>query len=163
MIKIDINQIIHFAEVIETAGAEFYLKAADISSGETKKVFKSLAAMEENHKETFAKMFQARNDVEDYLESFDPDDGTGLYLEYTVKSDVFGVDPATIIKGNESAIDLLEFAIAREKDTVVFYKSMKDAISMPADKAIVEKVIKEEYGHILTLTDIMVKIKDKGH
>jgi len=158
VIKVDIDEIIRIAEEIEETGAAFYRKAAELYGGNTEKFFLVLAKVEDAHRKTFAAMRREKTDSGDMLATFDADDGAGLYLEYSIKSEVFCKDPAEVITGKESAVELVDFAIDREKDSIIFYKSMKDAVTLPADQAVIENIIKEEYGHLLALTEIIVRI-----
>lgn len=161
MLQIDIDEILEIAQDIEDAGARFYRQAADLVDGSTKKVFLALAKMEDNHKVSFSSMKPKRSKAEKCLAEFDPDDGAGLYLDYAVKSKFFCNNPEDIFDGNESAIELITFAIDREKDSVLFFESLKDALQLDTDREIINNIIKEEISHTLTLTQIRAKIMEK--
>lgn len=52
---------------------------------------------------------------------------------------------------NVSMRDVLAFAIQRERESVVFYTGLKDAVPDAADKLRIETIIREEMGHITLL------------
>jgi len=56
------------------------------------------------------------------------------------------------LQGKEKAEDILQTAIGLEKDSVVFYLGMKDAIPQRLGRSKIDGIIKEEMGHIATLS-----------
>ena len=159
MIKIDIDRIFQIAVEIEEMGIEFYEKASDLVEGDARKVFLALAKMEANHSRTFEKMRKALTETQEYLAEFDPDDGVGLYLQFSVESTEFRKLPDDIFSGEESSRDLVRFALEREKDSVVFFKTMKDAVMTEQERGEIEKIINEEIDHTLKLTRLLVEMK----
>ena len=47
------------------------------------------AKMEDQHEHKFAAMRKKMSETQEYLAEFDPDDGAGLYLQFSVESDIF--------------------------------------------------------------------------
>ena len=130
--------------------------AAERVDGGARRVFTALAKMEDQHEHKFAAMRKKMSQTQEYLAEFDPDNGAGLYLQFSVESDIFGNPPEDVLSGKESASQLIRFALEREKDSIIFFKSMKDAVSTDEDKQRVEKIINEEISHTLKLTKLLV-------
>ena len=147
----NIKEILELAQKIEEDGEVFYRKAASSASTmELKKLLTYLADEEVKHALTFKKML---NEIEKYesLENF-PDD----YFLY-IKSYADGVIFPNFTDVNlSSPEEVLDFAIRKELDTILYYHEMKEML--PDDeKGILDKIIKEERKHYLTLLDFKRK------
>ncbi len=151
MITFSADEIFEIAKQIERNGARFYRKAAESTEGETRDFLLRLADMEDDHEKAFEAMRAefARAVVEPTV--FDPDDEAALYLQAVADGKVFGSDPSEALSGNESIKDVLTIAVGLEKDSVIFYQSMKDAASKVIGSKSLDAIIKEEIGHILDL------------
>ncbi len=148
------DEILTVAEQIERNGAAFYRKAADRQSDEkAKRMFLDLAAMEDEHEQTFATMRAGLTEQERKQLVFDPDEETPLYLRSLADRNVFDVtgDPWEKLSGEEDIVHILRFAIQMEKDSVVFYTGLKEMVPARFGGDKVQSVIKEELGHISTL------------
>ncbi len=55
-----------------------------------------------------------------------------------------------------SMVEILKSAIEAEKDAIVFYLGMKEAISQNFGRDRIEAIIKEEMGHIRLLSKELV-------
>ena len=75
-----------------------------------------------------------------------------LYLQAAVEGKIFGPDPSQALSGREPAEDVLNTAIGLEKDSIVFYQSMKDVVPPAAGGERLDAIMREEIGHILDLT-----------
>jgi len=53
----------------------------------------------------------------------------------------------------------LKAAITAEKDSIVFYLGMKEAVPENLGKGRIEKIIKEEMGHIKFLSSKLISLK----
>jgi len=74
---------------------------------------------------------------------------------------VFNVkaDPVEQLAGKETPEDVLKMAIGLEKDSIAFYVGLKESVSHKAGKDKVEAIIKEEMGHIVTLSQKLEALK----
>ena len=89
-----------------------------------KKFLAELAAMEVDHKKTFADMRAALSEAEKKPTVFDPNDESVLYLKSLADLRVFykkDMDTSSMEK-------ILTSAIEAEKDSIVFYVGMKDLV-----------------------------------
>ena len=152
MIIFNADEIFEMAEQIERNGAKFYRKAAESIADDDRDLLLRLAAMEDEHERTFAAMRSELSEDEKTPLTFDPDNEAALYLQAMADGKVFKSDPSESLSGNESIQDILKTAIGLEKDSIVFYTSMKDVVPKSAGKEKVDAIIKEEIGHIVDLT-----------
>ena len=92
---------------------------------------------------------------------FDPDNEAAMYLR--AMADRRGtegrISPTENLTGNETVGQLLKIAVNAEKDSVVFYVSLKDLVPTDAGKNKVEAIIKEEISHLLILKQQMMAMK----
>ena len=160
MITFDADEIFEMAEQIERNGAKFYRVAANSASSAGCKLFLQLAEMEENHEKTFAAMRNELSDTERRYTTFDPDNQAALYLQAMVYGRVFGLDPSAVLGGKESDEDILKIAIDLEKDSVIFYQSMKEVVPGTGGKEKIDAIITEEIGHIVILRNQLYVLKE---
>jgi rubrerythrin len=147
---------------IEKNGSRFYTAAASNAAGSSiKQLLNELAAWEKKHIEIFTALRkklppQARNE-----NLYDPSDEIALYLKATADSHVFikNSNMETLAAGCKTAADILNMALAFEKDSVVFYASVREAVAEGAGRAEVEQLIHEELTHIGFITRELQKIR----
>ena len=147
-------EIFEMAEQIERNGIKFYRKAAkNISDQNVCQMLLDFAGMEVNHEKTFAGMRHELLEKEQDSTVFDPENEVALYLQAMANGHVFDLsrDLSEQLKGNETAEEILKFAIDAEKDSIVFYLGLKDFVPVKAGKDKVESIIKEEMSHIALL------------
>ena len=147
-VNFNANDIFEIAKQIEINGAKFYRDAAQVVDDETQKEFLlSLAAMEDDHEQTFANMQNELIGSETAENVFDPDNEAALYLKALADTRVFFEkdQPESSIKG------ILTAAITAEKDSITFYLGMKELVPEKQGKAKLDEIIKEEMGHIKLL------------
>ncbi len=91
---------------------------------------------------------------------FDPDGEAGMYLRAMADGRIFDtrVDPSESLTGEETMEDILQLAIGREKDSVIFYLGMKDMVSEKLGKDKIDGIIKEEIGHVTILSNELAKL-----
>lgn len=150
---------------IEKNGRLFYATAASSAAGSSiKQLLNELAVWEKKHIEIFTGLRkklppQARDE-----NLYDPADEIALYLKSTADSHVFikNTDIESLVAGCKTPGDILTIAMSFEKDSVVFYASVREAVAEGSGRAEVEQLIHEELTHIGFLTREMQKIKAKS-
>ena len=155
MITFNADEVYEMAEQIERNGAAFYRKAAGSSAGkQAGECLSELAAMEDRHERTFAQMRSELAEHEKTDAQFDPDSEGALYLRSMVEGKVFDFDsePAAALTGSESLGDILRTAIGLEKDSIVFYYTMKKMAIGEEAVGGIDEIIEQEVGHIATLS-----------
>jgi rubrerythrin len=145
------DEIFEMAQQIERNGARFYRRAASAAKAAGgAPFFLKLAAMEDTHEKIFARMRGELTAAERIKRTSDPENQGPAYLRAWADRQVFDVrsDPAERITGREEIEDIVRMAIGLEKDSVVFYLGMKDAVPERMGRSKVDEIIQEEMGHI---------------
>lgn len=148
-------EAIEIAESIERNGAKFYRQAAGLCKDHhVSTLFVELAQWENQHLKVFEQMkkrYADRDRPPDYLGD---GRGDGFKARAMAGLAVFGIqpDPTKDLSGGESRTDVLNLAMEKEKDSIVFYSGLKDFLADPKDVKALEDVIAEEMKHIRILT-----------
>jgi rubrerythrin len=156
------DEIFKIGVQIEKNGREFYLAAADKSSdADSKKLFTELADWESRHMVLFENFRSKLSDVIKNENVYDPDNNIHLYLKSVADNTVFvkSSDMAASVALCNSPVEILEKALAFEKESVVFYSSMKAIVPDTLGKADVDKLVLEELFHVGLLTKEINKLK----
>lgn len=150
------DDVFEMAEQMERNGGKFYRTAAESVEDSTNKDFLlELAAMEDQHEKTFKAMRAEISDQEKASTVFDPEGEAALYLRALADTRVFfekEIDVTTMR-------NILKSAIEAEKDSIVFYLGMKEAVPENLGKGRLDHIIKEEMGHIRLLSKQLVQHK----
>ncbi len=156
MYDFNADDIFEIAEQLERNGAAFYRKAAEAVKDEQASAFLlKLAAMEDDHEKTFSKMRTELSAAEKQSTIFDPDGDAVHYLKALADTRVFfekEIDTASMEA-------ILKDAITAEKDSIVFYLGMRDAVPEKMGRDRLDDIIKEEMGHIRLLSKELVDAK----
>lgn len=115
----------------------------------------NLAAMEDEHEKTFKSIRAELSEKEKVVTVFDPQGEAALYLRALADTRVFFEKDIDVTSMRE----ILKSAIEAEKDSIVFYLGMKDAVSENLGKDRIDGIIKEEMGHIKLLSKELIKHK----
>jgi rubrerythrin len=143
------DDVLAMAEQLEINGGKFYRTAAESTSDPANKEFLlELAAMEDQHEKTFKAMRAELSEKEKESTVFDPEGEAGLYLRALADTRVFFEKEIDI----SSMKAILKSAITAEKDSIVFYLGMKEAVAESLGKGRLDHIIKEEMGHIKLLS-----------
>ena len=149
------DEVFQMAEQIERNGRDFYTRAArGMGESRTTQLLLGLAAMEVEHEKIFASMRSALSEQERKATIPDPDHQASGYLRAWADGHVFDVrsNPAKKLTGKEKVQDILQMAIGLEKDSVVFYVGMKDAVPERLGRSKIDGIVKEEMSHIASLS-----------
>lgn len=154
------DEIFEMAEQIERNGVKFYRAAADkLPAG--RQVLLDLASMEEEHEKTFADMRAQLSGREQEPMVFDPNDEAQMYLQVVADGNVFDIktEPTEKLRGKDKPEDILKMAINMEKDSIAFYAGLKEWVPPRAGRDKIEGIIREEFGHIATLSEKLSALK----
>ncbi|MHC4983781.1 MAG: ferritin family protein [Planctomycetota bacterium] len=161
-VRIDANDVLEMSEQIEKDAAAFYAQAALRCAQSTcREVLLQLSSFEKDH----VYVFQAlRNGHFAETQPSRQPAETGQAarnwpLVTSLLASGVGEDLAARFTGLEGPKEILEKAIDFEKDTIVFLAALKKTLSKRSEKNKVDKVIREELGHILTLTSQLATLK----
>jgi len=143
------DEIFEMAEQLERNGAKFYRNAAKSNVGPgNQEMLLKLAAMEDDHEKTFKSLRARLTSQEKQSTVFDPQGEAALYLRALVDTRVFFEKEINV----SSMKEILKSAIEAEKDSIVFYLGMKEAVPDQLGKKRLDEIIKEEMGHIRLLS-----------
>lgn len=149
MYDFNADEIFEIAEKLESNGAKFYRTAAEAIRDESeKKLLTELAAMEDEHEKIFKAMRTELTGEEKKQTVFDPQGEVLAYLRALADTRVFF--EKTIDTSSMEAI--LKDAITAEKDSIVFYLGMRDAVPEKQGRHRLDDIIKEEMTHIRMLS-----------
>ena len=148
------DELIRIAVKTEETGYEFYQLAAKNAKAEKlKDLFDYLAKAELRHKETYLGLTGM---IEEFPQGVPVDwDELGLYIQAMTDSSFFlgGDKPIHMAFKATDDHQAIDFAIAFEKDTLLFFYQLIDLLKSN-EKTIVEKIIQEEKKHIQKLTEM---------
>ena len=151
------DEVFEMAEQMELNGAKFYRNAAEYTQDPANKKFlQELAAMEDEHEKIFKAMRAELSAREKESTVFDPEGEAALYLRALADTRVFFEKEIDV----GSMKNILKSAITAEKDSIVFYLGMKDAVAEGLGKDRLDNIIKEEMGHIKLLSRKLVSQRD---
>jgi len=153
--KYSLNEVVEMAVQIERNGYAFYHAAGKRNDLGTKalELLAILSEQELNHEKIFLNL----RDDEDMtqLEGSTDWELVGQYLKTIVDSRIFNSPDAAIRLATEAAgvNQIVDYAIAFEKDTLLYFHSISDAIQNQKGKDTVRKIINEEIKHVMFLTE----------
>jgi rubrerythrin len=160
-INFNADEVFALAENMEKNGAAFYRQAAMLDvDPDIKTKLRELAEMEDNHQEAFKAIRKQLATQEKTSTVFDPDNELSAYLDamsagYALAKEE---DPQVLLAGKGLA-EILKIAISLEKDAIVFYLGLKDLVPDAAGKDKVDWIIRQERGHVVTLSAQLRSIK----
>ena len=149
------DEIFQMGVLIETNGQKFYEAVAkNASDPPAQKLFLDLSRWESQHIELFKKLKQRLPESAKREDLFDPNQELYLYLKATADSHVFikNRDMLHLASTCKTPLEALDLAIAFEKDSVVFYTTMKKLVPEHLGKDEIDTLIDEEISHIFALT-----------
>ncbi len=157
------DEVLKIAEQIERNGIAFYEKAAERFQGDEKRTLLRLADMERTHQQVFATWRRELSDANQGLEAFDPEGEAARYLAAFADGQIFApkADAAALLSPENSESDILEMAIGLEKDSVVFYVAIRDAVPETLGEDKINQIIQEEMAHILLLSRTLSSLNHK--
>lgn len=152
--SLNVKEVLNMARAIERNGVRFYERAAThCGKEEEKMLLLGLAAEEVQHEKVFEALQEQVAGTEPASGTFDPDDMASLYLQALADKNVFDVDadPVELLGEDANLEDILRMAIGLEKDSIVFYVGLKEALGDRSNKDKVDQILQEEMGHVSTL------------
>ncbi len=144
-----IREILQFAVEKEHESQELYQAlAAQVSNPDAKSLFKKFVIQEKKHEKLYAAMLanvkeeQPINDLNEYMS----------YMRELINASHKESGMPSIMP-MEDLHELLDYAVLREKESVLFYVGLRDYISAPYQEQ-VDAIMKEEVKHIMMLSDL---------
>lgn len=160
MSTFSVNEIVEFAVQIEHNGYAFYHEATKHKGLDdaSLRLLTELRDQELHHE----KIFLALRDDEDmqHLTLTQDWELVASYLKTIVDSRIFNTEDAAIklAASATNVKDILSYAVQFEKDTLLFFHTVKDSIDNPKAQAAVARIIQEEISHVIRLNDFRVAL-----
>ena len=149
------DDVFEMAEQLERNGGKFNRTAMEkVDEEANKNQLTMLAEMEDEHEKTFAAMRAELMADEKAATVFDPEDESFLYLRALADRRVFSDKEIDV----SSTREILKAAIQAEKDAIVFFLGMKEAVPTDKGKGQMETIIKEEMEHIRLLSSHLANL-----
>ena len=155
------REVFDIGTQIEVNGKAFYEAAAKkVADAAMKDFFLELAAWENTHITLFGGLRDALPKGAGNVPVFDPNDEAAMYLQATADSHVFvkNKDMVGLVAGCKGPIEILDLAMTFEKDSVVYYTTMKKVVAPNLGQDKVDRLIDEEIKHISMLSQRRAKI-----
>ena len=149
----NVDEIFSIAVDIEKNGEAFYRRASELTKDPgAKKLLADLADWENGHVKVFSDLHAQLKDAN---LTWDPYGEVELYLQAVANRQVFTAEQnvAEFAEQHSALKEILEFALAREKDAVVFYTSLDIVLPGEVSDGKVNAIIKEEVSHIRMITE----------
>lgn len=161
-LRFNADEIFSMGVQIEKNGSAFYRSAAEHTADpDLKGLFEQLAEWEQKHVALFESLrMKLPPDVKE-TDVYDQDNMVHSYLKAVADDNVFvkglSLKPEQLVW--TSPVTILKTALDFEKDSVVFFSSMKEVAVDKNGAAEVEKLVVEELRHIGYLTGEIRKLE----
>ena len=142
---------IRIAIEMERRGESFYRRAAKVSKcGETVELLLSLAKDEDRHRAEFERLYEFES--QGGMTDKPYDDETNAYLT-AIAADVVFPKGLMALKdeGFENPEAVLKYAIASEKDSILFYTEMRSRTPDEHAKNVFGEITRQERAHLFHL------------
>ena len=152
------SELVNIAIGIERSGITFYdIMARTTDSEMAREVFEEFVEMERSHLSLFQDMLSMTGD-EKPAEALTPE--YAGYLQALIDDAVFTNDAimSEAVTQADSDIKALEVGIGAEKDSILFYQSIKDVMPRRTIPAL-DRIISEEKSHLQQLTAIRKRLE----
>jgi rubrerythrin len=160
-IHFNADEVFEMAERMEQNASTYYHKAAEkVDYPGARQMFLELSSWEEKHERTFGELRKSLAPADKEETTFDPYNESLQYLHALADESVYdnSRDPLADIGGAPSFASILRFALSKEKDSIAFYLGMKELVPGQLGKDQIDKIIREEMGHVTMLTDKIRKV-----
>jgi rubrerythrin len=162
-IQFSADEILATAERIEENGVAFYAAGSEaVSDPEAKLLLRHLSSWEVAHVHLFQAMRRELTAEERMPTVFDPDDQMALYVQSMADRTVFDskMNPGEMFGPEPDLTHILQLALEREKDSVVFYSGIRDRVPARLGRDKIDEVIREEVSHVAMLGKQLSSLRD---
>ena len=164
-ISFSADEVFEMAMDIEKNGEAYYRKALALAkSADVKTVFADLMEQEQHHYATFKGLRDKLPPKTSLPTVADPESEEYLYLDALVKSRLFNTarEAEALAAKSGDEIEALRSALTFEKDTVLFFQTMKAMTDERLGRADVDRIIEEEHRHIVRISKAIKEAEGKG-
>jgi rubrerythrin len=158
------GEVFRVAIEIEENGRKFYEESRkNIESAEVRALFADLALQEIEHKKKFEALRAQLPPESVSTTVWDPENEMDQYVKMMADDHVFvsSVEIKDRIGRIGDTSDALKLAIEFEKDTLIFFLSLEEAMTGQRDRELIRSLLNEEQGHLKRLSLELRKIAGK--
>ena len=148
------NEILQMAIDVEENGLVFYELAQEkVEDAEVKEIFQFLAREEKDHKKNLESLKATLPKSAKAETVWDPNHEMAEYLRMMAGMHVFKTAGSSekYLEHVKNAEDALNMAIQFEKDSIIFYLSLEEAVEDQQARRKVAQLVKEEQQHLKKL------------
>ena len=143
--RFNIGEAFVIAVQLEKNGAAFYKEvASSVSDSAARELLEELAAQEQEHEKVFAEL------ADSAMGRIEMDEMAEAYIKALSTEFVFKLEHATENWENMTFLNTIDFAIEREKDSIIFFLGLTGALEGEDYKKI-QLIIREEKSHMIDL------------
>lgn len=156
------DEILAIAIGIEENGKAFYSRASARVKGEASRtLLEKLGEWETRHALIFQEMrgvFAEQRRIEDVI---DPQGEAALYLQAIADGKIFSLkEMESELESIPALIEpILEMALAREKESIIFYLAMSEMVPPSLGREQVSKIIREEMRHVRFISEELDRVR----
>jgi rubrerythrin len=164
-ISFSADEVFEMGMDVERNGEAYYRKAAELTkNAHIKAIFIDLMKQEQQHYIVFKNLKDKLPPRASLPTVADPDSEEYLYLDALVKSRLFNNvhEAETLASKVGSALEALKAALNFEKDTVLFFQTMKSMTDERLGRSEIDWLIEQEHNHIVRISKAMKELTDKG-
>jgi rubrerythrin len=150
----NVAEVFDVAIKIEENGKRFYEQSLNvIKDAGVRKLFQDLASQEMEHKAKFEELKSKFSKDDTAPTVWDPENEIDQYLKMLADQHVFVSSESLDIqmKTIKDVKDALKMAMGFEKDSVIFFLTMQEAVSGKREEELVSVLVKEEQQHLRLL------------
>jgi rubrerythrin len=149
-----LSEIVNFAIEKESESYSLYKNlAGQVSDATCKKLFQELMQQEQQHKDFFSHMLQTV--AAEQTPKVQEDEEYQAYMQELI-AESRKLAPVSSINLNDLS-KALEYAINREKDSILFYNGLKNLVTQAVHRHI-DMIINEETRHVIKILEIKNKL-----
>jgi len=164
-ISFSADEVFEMAMDVEKNGEAYYRKALALAkSADVKAVMTDLMEQEQHHYATFKDLREKLPPRTSLPTVADPESEEYLYLDALVKSRLFNTtrEAEALAAKSGDEIEALKSALAFEKDTVLFFQTMKGMTDERLGRGEIDRIIEEEHRHIVRISKAIKEAQGKG-
>jgi rubrerythrin len=164
-ISFSADEVFEMAMDVEKNGEAYYRKALALAkSADVKAVMADLMEQEQHHYATFKDLREKLPPRTSLPTVADPESEEYLYLDALVKSRLFSTtrEAEALAAKSGDEIEALKSALIFEKDTVLFFQTMKGMTDERLGRGEIDRIIEEEHRHIVRISKAIKEAQGKG-
>lgn len=152
--QLNAKEVFEIAQQIEIDGAVFYRAAAELfNQGTVHDTLLKLADWEVEHEKKFAEMEKSFSSEK----QLEPKEDGDIEAIAALSTFVVRRAPASDFNKNTGKAEIIEKAIRKEQDTIIFYRGLKNFILDVSAEAVIDNILKQEFEHIEILKNLLAR------